>query len=781
MAGVEGPFGERLRRLREAAGFTQEELASRAGLTAKAVSALERGERKRPYPHTVRSLGEALGLPDEERLSLLASVQRRGTPSTARAAVPEPALPVPPTPLLGRESELAEIGGFLGNPGSRLLTLTGTGGVGKTRLALRAAREVTGLFPDGVTFVALAPLDDPALVLPMVARVLGLKEAENRTPEEALHAFLKEKRFLLVLDNLEHLLGAAPEVADLIESCPELSVLATSRAPLRVRGEQEYPVGPLKLPASTRSPSAAEVAGSPSGRLFAERARAAAPAFDLTSENAAAVASICWRLDGLPLALELAAAKVRFLDPATLLYRLDRALSTSWARDLPDRQRTMRATLDWSHELLPEPERELFGRLSVFAGGFTLEAAEAVGASEALESEEVIDLLGRLVEQSLVTARPGPGGVRYGMLEPVRQYAFEKLGETGEPENARRRHAAFYLALAEAAEPRIKGWDQVEWLDRLEAENDNLRAAIGWSLEANDAPAAARIGWALGMYWVMRARHTEGRLLMEQTLARDGLPAGIRARALWGLMSCVYGSADNERLMALSEEGVELSRKVGDTRAEAYALGMTGFASLQLDDLDRAVTALEEALRAFREQGDDWGAAHILTHLAVVPIRQGDYPRAARYAEEALDLTRRTGDRLAANIALHLLAQAALASGDHGRAAGYFGESLGLTFEASDRPNAAHCLQGLAAVAGARDDPRRAARLIGAAETLLESSGVPLYAQVDHELSRRVADAARERLGEQAWNAARDEGRAMAFDEAVAYALDEEDGSPASP
>ena len=285
-------------------------------------------------------------------------------------------------------------------------------------------------------------------------------------------------------------------------------------------------MGPLELPSSTRSPSAEEVANSPSGRLFAERAHAAAPAFSLSPQNAAAVAAICWRLDGLPLALELAAAKVRFLDPATLLSRLDRALSTNWARDLPDRQRTMRATLDWSHELLPEPERELFGRLSVFAGGFTLEAAEAVGASEALESEEVIDLLGRLVEQSLVTARPGPGGVRYGMLEPVRQYAFEKLGETGEPENARRRHAAFYLALAEAAEPRIKGWDQVEWLDRLEAENDNLRAAIGWSLEANDAPAAARFGWSLGMYWVMRARHTEGRLLMEQTLARGDLPAG---------------------------------------------------------------------------------------------------------------------------------------------------------------------------------------------------------------------------------------------------------------
>ena len=595
----------------------------------------------------------------------------------AQAPVPEPTLPGPRTPLVGREGELGEIGLFLRDRGVRLLTLTGTGGVGKTRLALQAAREVAGLFPGGVVFVALASLGDPALVLPTIAQSLGLREAEHRTPREAIRAFLKDKEFLLVLDNLEHLLGVAPEVADLVEDRPGLRVLVTSRAPLRVRGEQEYPVGPLALPTSTLSPAPEQVIDSPSGRLFVERATAASPNFSLNPQNAGAVASICWRLDGLPLALELAAAKTRFLDPATLLSRLDRALSTSWARDLPDRQRTMRATLDWSHDLLPAPERALFGRLSVFAGGFTLEAAEAIGTCEGLDGEEVIDRLGRLVEQSLVTTRPGPGGVRYGMLEPVRQYAPERLEESGEPGDARRRHAAFYLALAERAEPLIKGWDQVGWLDRLEAENDNLRAAIAWSLEADGARSAARFGWALGMYWTMRARHTEGRLLMEQTVARDDLPSDLRARALWGLMTCVYGSADNERLMALAEEGVELSRRVGDPRAESHAQGMVGFASLQLGDLDRAAHALEEALGMFREQGNDWGAAHILTHQAVVPIRRGDLALAARYAEEALELTRRTGDRLAANIALNLLAQEAIASGEFGRAAGTSGTRSG--------------------------------------------------------------------------------------------------------
>ena len=440
----------------------------------------------------------------------------------------------------------------------------------------------------------------------------------------------------------------------------------------------------------------------------------------------------------------------------------------------------MRATLDWSHELLHEPERELFRRLSVFAGGFTLETAEDVCAAEKVEAEEVLVLLGNLVEQSLVVAEPTPeGGTWYRMLEPVRQYALEKLRESGEEDEVRRRHAGHYLELAEEAEPRIKGRDQVEWLDRLEAENDNLRAAIWWSLEADDAQTAARIGWALGMYWVMRARHAEGRLLMEQTLARGrDLQAGMRARALWALTACVYGSGDDERLLALSEEAVALSRRAGDTRAEVYTLGMLGIAILQLGELERAARVLEESLEMFREQGDAWGASQILDHLAVVPLRQGDYPRAAGYAEEALELTRQTGDRLAGNISLHILAQAAWASGEHELAARHYRDALALTFEAADRTNAANCMQGLAAVAGARGEPRRAARLLGAAEVLLESAGVPIYAQVDLDLRQRVANAAREELGDQAWSVAHDEGRAMSFGEAVAYARDGDEDLP---
>jgi predicted ATPase/DNA-binding XRE family transcriptional regulator len=777
--GQEISFGVRLRRLREAAGLTQEELADRAGLSRKAISVLERGERKRPYPHTVRSLADALGLSEDERASLLASVPKRDAASaTAPATGLElDLLPAPPTPLVGRERELEEVVDFLSRSETRLLTLTGTGGVGKTRLAAQAVREAVGLFPDGAVFVALAPLVDPDLVLPTVAQSLGLGELGGRSPREILLTYLRGKRLLLALDNFEHVLEAAAEVAALIEGCQGLTVLVTSRAPLRIRGEQEYPVEPLALPASTVSPAVEDVASSSSGRLFAERARATSPAFEITNENASAVAAICWRLSGLPLALELAAAKTRLLDPEALLSRLDRALSAGWARDVPERQRTMRSTLDWSHDLLSEEEKALFRRLSVFSGGFTLEVGEEVGSLKGdVDAEEVLELLGRLAEQSLVIVTQDRNtGTRYGMLEPVRQYALEKLEESEEAGEVRLRHARYYLALTEEAEPHIKGHEQVTWLDRLEAENDNLRAAIGRSLEAGDALTASRFGWALGMYWVMRARREEGRLLMEQTLAQGSdLLARMRARVLFALALCVNGSEEDERLMAISEESSTLFRRAGDRYGEACALLVLSFAALQLGELDRAERVLEEALEGFREHEDAWGSAHSLNHLAVASLRRDDYPRAAGYAEKALADTRRSGDRLGANVALHLLAQAAWASDEHERAAGYFREALVLASEAADKTSSAYCMQGLAAVAEAQGEPRRAARLLGAAEALLEAAGVPVYVTTDHDLHQRVASATHERLGEQEWSAAWDEGRAMTSEQAVEYALEEQ-------
>lgn len=709
-------FGARLRRLREVAGLTQEELAARAGLSPNAVGALERGVRRRPYPHTVRSLAEALELSESERAALLASVPKRGAAAATAAPeiVAEFAVTVPHTPLLGRERELEEIEAFLRNPGVRLLTLTGTGGVGKTRLAIQAARDTAGLFPDGVAFVALASLGDPSLVVPTVARSLGLREAGGQSLGEALRARLRGKRLLLVLDNFEHLLEAAPEVAGLIEDCPDLVVLATSRAPLRVRGEQEYPVGPLALPASTRSPAAEEVLGSPSGRLFAERARAVSPAFRLERGNAAVVAAICWRLAGLPLALELAAARVRFLDPATLLARLDRALSApSGARDLPERQRTMWATLDWSYDLLPEAERALFRRLSVFAGGFSLEAAEEVGASGSIAAEDVLELLGRLVEQSLVAAEPAgeEGGVRYGMLEPVRQYAREKLVESGEAEDAQRRHAAYFLRLAEEAEPALIGPEEEVWMDRLQREHDNLRAALRWAKERGEVEAGLRLVGALNWFWWMRGYLAEGRGWIEGFLeAAHGLRAtdGTRARALLGAGRLAIAQGDLDRSFAFLEQSLAMYRRLGDEAGIAGLLAELGQAARARGDDERAEALSEEGLRLSRALQDRRSAAISLITLGNIARRRGDLGRAADLFEEALALFKELGHGRGLAYSLCNLGVVALERGEAGRALELHQESLGLYEALKDKAGRAFALTNLGDTAHALGEEDRA-------------------------------------------------------------------------
>jgi predicted ATPase len=656
--------------------------------------------------------------------------------------------------MLGRERELAEIRTFLQEP--RLLTLTGTGGVGKTRLAVEAARDVAQLFSDGTVFIALAPLGDSGFVLPTIAQSLGLRESEDLTPRETLHAYLREKRLLLVLDNFEHVLEAAPEVAQLIEACPRLSVLVTSRAPLRVRGEQEYPVPPLALPASTIAPNAEELVGSASGRLFVERAREASPTFELTPHNSGAVAAICWRLAGLPLALELAAVQIRFLDPEALLSRLDQALSAVGARDLPQRQRTMWATLDWSHDLLSEEEQVLFRRLSVFVGGFSLEAAEAVGAgsgaSGGILAEEVLGNLGRLVEQSLVTATPEEksGGLCYGMLEPVRQYASEQLEESGEAEGTKRRHFAHHLAFAEEADlsyglltgTKLTGAQGEAWMDRVEREHDNLRASLGWAKERGDLEAGLRLAGSLCWFWWMRGYFREGRLWTEDFLkkAERGGPEvanDARAKALLGagMLSFAYGDllgsarflqeglatyrglgneagtaatvamlgylrraqGDDVRAEELSEEGLRLSRYLGDNRSAAVSLSTLGHVARRRGDLARAADLFGEALALWKQLEDRRGVAYSLCNLGVAALERGEAGHALELHEESLRLYEALQDKAGEAFALINLGDVARSLGDKGRAVSRYEEALVLHRELGNDRGISRVLERLGA------------------------------------------------------------------------------------
>ena len=729
------PFGTRLRRLREAAGLTQEELALRSGVSAKAISTLERGERKRPYPHTIRSLADALELSENERAALFVAVPKRGSVDApvGPALATESNLPIPSTSLLGRKRELAEIKTFLQE--ARLLTLTGTGGVGKTRLAIEATRDATRLFPDGAVFVTLASLSDFTFVLPTVAQSLGLREAGG----EILRGYLRDKQLLLVLDNFEHVLEAAPEVAALIETCPKLSVLVTSRAPLRVRGEQEYPVQPLALPTSTISPTVEEVVGSPSGRLFAERAREASPAFELTLHNAAAVAAICWRLAGLPLALELAAARVKFLDPATLLSRLDQALSAVGARDLPQRQRTMWATLDWSHELLSEEERVLFRRLSVFIGGFSLEAAEAVGASGRIFAKNVLEILGQLVEQSLVVAQPDQkgSGVRYGMLEPVMQYALEKLQESREAEETKRRHFAYFLGLAEEAEQiyglltgtKLTGAEGEAWMDRLEREHDNLRTALGWAKERGEVEAGLRLVGALGWFWWTRGYFVEGHNWAEHFLekpVRGDLRAmdGARAKALLGAGMLSYGRGDLLRSLGLLEEGLATYRRLGDQAGTAAILAELGKVVRAQGDDDRAQELSKEGLHLSRLLGDNRSAAISLLTQGHLARHRGDLARAAELFGEALALWKKLEDRRGVAYSLCNLGVAALERGEAGYALELHEESLRLYEALQDKPGRAYALINLGDVARSLGEEGRAVSLYEEALALHKELGI---------------------------------------------------------
>jgi len=682
-------------------------------------------------------------------------------------------LSAPLTSFIGRAREMAQVRSLLSS--NRLLTLVGAGGIGKTRLAVAVASSVVADYPDGVWLVELASLADAALVPQAVASVLGVLEEPGQPLERTLAHALRNQRLLLVVDNCEHLVDACARlVATLLRACSSLTVLATSREGLEIEGEVAWSVPPLSLP-DTRTHTAGRtaewLAGAEAARLFVARASAAQPAFVLRDADVANVAEICRRLDGMPLAIELAAARVRVMGLDQIAARLaDRfRLLTVSSRSAPARHQSLRAAIEWSYGLLVEPERVLFDRLSVFAGGWTLEAAEAIGShAQPAEADNVLELLGRLVEKSLVVVEPGvDGSVRHRLLETLRQFALERLVERGELDEARARHARYYLTLAEQAAHEISGPEQGAWLERLDVERDNVRGVLEWSLEHADGEVALRIGVCLWRYWERRGDFSEGRAWLQRALERAASAAPeLRSAGLHGAGHLAWRQRDLATSEGLHSEALGLCRARGDERGVARAFyGLARVAGSQ-GDYAAALAFAEDSLAIQRRLGNHNDVALVLNVMGEIARSRGDYAQAGAMNEESLALFRETGEVLGIQIELHNLGYVARRQADEARSARLFAESLELSRQFGIRMGIASCLGGLAGGAVCLGQHELAARLFGAAEALREAIAFPMEVIDRAELDRDVA-ALREELQPAALAAAWAEGRSMSVDQAI--------------
>ena len=688
-------------------------------------------------------------------------------------------LPLERTSFVGRGREVAEIERLLSE--RQLVTLCGPGGAGKTRLALAVARDLVEAFEGDVWWVELAPISIPELVPRAVASALGVPESPDLSPAEALVANLQGRRAFLVLDNCEHLIEACADLADvLLATCPDLTLLATSREPLRVQGETNFMVPILSVPDPGLSLATRELAEYEAVRLFIERAGAVDSEFALTERNAPAVVRLCDRLNGIPLAIELAAARTRVLSVEQILGKLDDPLSLlrSGGRTVAARHRTLRATLQWSFELLDEAEKALLCRLSVFVGGWDLEAAEAVGTGDAVEAGLVLDLLSALVDKSLVVVEETGGALRYGMLEPVRQFGREELhGSPDEPE-VRFRHAEHYLALAERAEPELVGPDQGLWLGRLRTEFANLREAHSWSLEPGDEEERAwlrlRLPAALWRFWGGQ-RFEEGKRWLQTALQRDAgeFPA-TRARALDGLGFILVFQQDYGQAIEALEGAIALYKELGDRSGAALALANLGYAALHGGYMERVPAFVQEGEALMRGDLEDHARAYLRVIMASAAMGQGDFDSGVAQVEEGLALCRELGDLRNTSMSLFILGMARLAAGDLDQGASSLEEGAQITRELGDSLGGAYYLLGLGKLAAMRGMPIRAARLWGAAEAHREQMGMAL-STFDLAASGYEQDlaAARSALDRATFEAAWAEGRETSADQAIKDFLEE--------